>query len=118
MSKILINIAWPYANGPIHLGHVAGSLLPPDIFRRYNVLLGNEVWMVGGSDQHGTPITVSADKEGVEPEVIAERYHQINKESIEGLGIEYTLYNKTHCPVHFETTQYMFTRLKENGYIY
>ena len=118
MSKILINVAWPYANGPIHLGHVAGSLLPPDIFRRYHVLLGNEVWMVGGSDQHGTPITVSADKEGVSPETIAERYHQINKESIEGLGIEYTLYNKTHCPVHFEITQHMFTRLKENGYIY
>ena len=118
MSKILINVAWPYANGPIHLGHVAGSLLPPDIFCRYNRLLGNEVWMVGGSDQHGTPITVSADKEGVTPEVIAERYHDINKRSIEGLGIEYTLYNKTHCQVHFETTQFMFNRLKENGYIY
>ena len=65
MSKVLVNIAWPYANGPIHLGHVAGSLLPPDIFARYNRLLGNEVWVVGGSDQHGTPITVTADKEGV-----------------------------------------------------
>ncbi|MBO6083597.1 MAG: methionine--tRNA ligase, partial [Candidatus Methanomethylophilaceae archaeon] len=118
MSKILINIAWPYANGPIHLGHVAGSLLPPDIFRRYHRLLGNEVWMVGGSDQHGTPITVTAEKEGVTPEVIAERYHEINKKAIEGLGIEYTLYNKTHCATHTEITQWMFTRLKENGYIY
>ena len=78
MSKILINIAWPYANGPIHLGHVAGSLLPPDIFSRYHRLLGDEVLMVGGSDQHGTPITVTAEKEGVTAEVIAERYHQID----------------------------------------
>lgn len=117
MSKILINIAWPYANGPIHLGHVAGSLLPPDIFGRYNRLLGNEVWTVGGSDQHGTPITVSAEKEGVSPEEIADRYHEINKKAIEGLGIEYSLYGKTHSPVHEEVTQWMFTRLKENGFI-
>lgn len=117
MSKILINIAWPYANGPIHLGHVAGSLLPPDIFSRYNRLLKNEVWVVGGSDQHGTPITVTAEKEGVTPEEIADRYHEINKKSIEGLGIEYSLFGKTHSPVHEEITQKMFLRLKENGYI-
>lgn len=117
MSKILINIAWPYANGPIHLGHVAGSLLPPDIFSRYNRLKGNEVWVVGGSDQHGTPITVSAEKEGVTPEEIADRYHSINKKSIEDLGIEYSLFGKTHSPVHQEVTQWMFNRLRENGYI-
>lgn len=118
MSKVCINIAWPYANGPIHLGHVAGSLLPPDIFSRYNRLLGNEVLMVGGSDQHGTPITVTAENEGVTPEVIAERYHLMNKQAIEGLGIEYSLFNKTHCPTHFETTQWMFKELLKNGYIY
>ncbi len=117
MSKILINIAWPYANGPIHLGHVAGSLLPPDIFGRYNRLKGNEVWAVGGSDQHGTPITVSADKEGVTPEEIADRYHNINKKAIEDLGIDFTLFGKTHSPVHKEVTQWMFNRLRENGYI-
>lgn len=77
MVKILVNVAWPYANGPIHLGHVAGSLLPADIFSRYNRLLGNEVLMVGGSDQHGTPITVSAEKEGVTPEELADRYHNL-----------------------------------------
>lgn len=118
MSKVLVNIAWPYANGPIHLGHVAGSLLPPDIFARYNRLLGNEVWVVGGSDQHGTPITVTADKEGVTPEEVADRYHGINKKAIEDLGIEYTLYSKTHSPVHAEITQWMFRTLKDNGYIY
>ena len=91
MSKVCINIAWPYANGKIHLGHVAGSLLPPDIFSRYNRLLRNEVLMVGGSDQHGTPITVTAEKQKTTPEAIAERYHELNKKAIEDLNIEYSL---------------------------
>ncbi|MFA6869936.1 MAG: methionine--tRNA ligase [Methanomethylophilus sp.] len=117
MSKVCINIAWPYANGPIHLGHVAGSLLPPDIFSRYNRLLGNEVLMVGGSDQHGTPITVTAEKEGVQPVDIAERYHNINKKAIEDLGIQYSLFNKTHCPTHYEVTQQIFKKLLAKGYI-
>ncbi|MFA6642497.1 MAG: class I tRNA ligase family protein, partial [Methanomethylophilus sp.] len=117
MSKVCINIAWPDANGPIHLGHVAGSLLPPDIFSRYNRLLGNEVLMVGGSDQHGTPITVTAEKEGVQPVDIAERYHNINKKAIEDLGIQYSLFNKTHCPTHYEVTQQIFKKLLAKGYI-
>ena len=117
MSKICISIAWPYANGPIHLGHVAGSLLPPDIFRRYNLLLGNEVLMVGGSDQHGTPITISAEKCGMTPEAYADKYHEINKKAIEDLNIHY-FFNKTHCPTHFEVTQCIFNKLKDNGYIY
>lgn len=118
MAKILVNVAWPYANGPIHLGHVAGSLLPADIFSRYNRLLGNEVLMVGGSDQHGTPITVSAEKEGVTPEELADRYHNLTDAAIKGMGIRYDEYNKTHSPVHFEVTQTVFRKLLENGYIY
>ena len=118
MSKVCINIAWPYSNGPIHLGHVAGSLLPPDIFSRYNRLIGNEVLMVGGSDQHGTPITVSAEKCGMTPEDYANKYHEINKKAIEDLGIEYSLYNKTHCPTHFEVVQKVFLDLQKKGYIY
>ncbi|MDR3282727.1 MAG: methionine--tRNA ligase [Candidatus Methanoplasma sp.] len=118
MSKICINIAWPYANGPIHLGHVAGSLLPPDIFGRYNRLLGNEVLVVGGSDQHGTPITVTAEREGVTPEAVADRYHEINKKAIEDLDIQYSLFGKTHCDTHIEVTQWMFTELLKNGYLY
>ena len=118
MSKICISIAWPYANGPIHLGHLAGSLLPPDIFSRYNRLLGNDVLVVGGSDQHGTPITVSAEKNGMTPEQYADRYHEINKKAIEDMGIEYTLYNKTHCPTHFEVVQKIFKDLKSKGYVY
>ncbi len=118
MSKVCINIAWPYANGKIHLGHVAGSLLPPDIFSRYNRLLRNEVLMVGGSDQHGTPITVTAEKQKTTPEIIAERYHELNKKAIEDLGIEYSLYNKTYCDTHYEVVREMFLKLLEEGFLY
>ncbi|MCL2149294.1 MAG: methionine--tRNA ligase, partial [Methanomassiliicoccaceae archaeon] len=118
MSKICINIAWPYANGPIHLGHVAGSLLPPDIFSRYNRLKGNEVLMVGGSDQHGTPITVTAEKEGSTPAVVADRYHHINKKAIEDLCIEYSLFSKTHGANHIDVVHWIFTDLLKKGYLY
>ena len=118
MSKIVVNVAWPYANGTIHLGHVAGSLLPADLFSRYNRLIGNEVLMVGGSDMHGTPITISAEKAGVTPEQYAEKYHQINKKAIEDMGIEYSLFNKTHCQTHIEITQKLFLDLRDHGYIY
>jgi len=118
MSKICINIAWPYANGPIHLGHVAGSLLPPDIFGRYNRLIGNEVIVVGGSDQHGTPITVTAEKEGSTPVAVADRYHLINKKAIEDMGIQYSLFSKTHGDNHIEVVQNIFTDLLNKGYLY
>lgn len=118
MSKVCINIAWPYANGKIHLGHVAGSLLPPDIFSRYNRLLGNEVLMVGGSDQHGTPITVTAEKEHTTPQAVAEKYHEMNKKAIEDLDIEYSLFNKTNCKTHYDVVQKMFLQLLEKGYLY
>ena len=118
MSKVCICVAWPYSNGPIHLGHLAGSLLPPDIFSRYNRIIGNEVLMVGGSDQHGTPITVSAEKHGMTPEEYANKYHEINKKAIEDMGIEFSLFNKTHCPTHFEVVQKIFLDLKDKGFIY
>ncbi|MDY0293413.1 MAG: methionine--tRNA ligase [Candidatus Methanomethylophilaceae archaeon] len=117
MAKVLVAVAWPYANGVIHLGHMAGSILPPDIFSRYNRLLGNQVLMVGGSDQHGTPITVSAEKEGISPEELADRYHRINKKAIEDMGIEYSLYTKTHTENHTEVVQCVFRRLLENGHL-
>ena len=94
MAKVLVCVAWPYANSPIHLGHVAGSLLPPDIFSRYRRLRGDEVLMVSGSDQHGTPITVRAEKENVTPLEVAERYHQMNKKAIEDLNIEFSLFTR------------------------
>ncbi len=118
MAKVLVAVAWPYANGVIHLGHMAGSILPPDIFSRYNRLLGNEVLMVGGSDQHGTPITVSAEKEGVTPAKIADRFHAINKKAIEDMGVEYTLYTKTYTDNHYEVVKDVFNTLKDKGYLY
>ena len=117
MSKIFIGVAWPYANGVIHLGHVAGSILPPDIFSRYNRLSGNEVLMVSGSDQHGTPITVTAEKEKASPEQIADRYHAINKKAIEDMGIEFSLFTKTHTENHIRTTQDFFLTLLEKGHL-
>ena len=75
-DKLLVCVAWPYANSPLHLGHLAGNLLPPDIYARYQRLQGKDVLMVSGSDTHGTPITVRAEEEGVTPLEIMERYHQ------------------------------------------
>jgi len=118
MAKVVICTAWPYSNSPIHLGHVAGSLLPPDIFAKYHRLKGDDVLMVSGSDQHGTPVTVKAEKEGVSPEEIAERYHLINSEAIKGLHIDYSFFTKTHTENHFEVVHDVFLRLLEKGHLY
>ncbi|HEV8360981.1 MAG TPA: methionine--tRNA ligase [Candidatus Thermoplasmatota archaeon] len=88
-SHVLVAVAWPYANGPLHLGHIAGSLLPPDIFGRYHAMAGRKVLMVSGSDMHGTPITVKAEQEGVTPEALAARYHAQHKADLAALGIEF-----------------------------
>ena len=85
-EHVLICVAWPYANGPLHLGHVAGCYLPPDIHARYERALGNRVLMVSGSDEHGTPITVTAETEGVPPQEIVDRYHAINSQALLDLG--------------------------------
>jgi len=115
--KVFIGVAWPYANSAIHLGHVAGSLLPPDIFSRYHRLRGHRVLMVSGSDQHGTPVTVRADKEGTSPLEVADRYHEINKKAIEDLGIEFSLFTKTHTENHVQVVHDIFLRLLEKGYL-
>jgi methionyl-tRNA synthetase len=118
MAKVLVCVAWPYSNSAIHLGHVTGSLLPPDIFAKFHILKGDDVLMVSGSDQHGTPVTVTADKEGTTPEVIAERYHAINKKAIEDLGINFSLFTKTHTENHIEVVHDIFMRLKDKGFLY
>ena len=89
MKHVLVCVAWPYANGPLHLGHMAGCYLPPDIFARYHRLKGNKVLMVSGSDMHGTPITVTAQQEGKTPEQVAMEYHKLNSDSIERMGISF-----------------------------
>lgn len=118
MTRILVCTAWPYSNGTIHVGHVAGSLLAPDIFTKFHRLKGNEVLMVSGSDMHGTPVTVRAEKEGVSPQDVAERYHRINLKAIEDLGITYSLFTHTHTQNHFEVVHDVFLKLLDKGYLY
>ncbi|HSL26792.1 MAG TPA: methionine--tRNA ligase [Acidimicrobiia bacterium] len=114
---ILVAVAWPYASGPRHLGHLAGAYLPADIFARYHRMAGNRVLMVSGSDVHGTPITVRADQEGVPPQEIVDRYHSLFLSDWEKLGINWDLYTSTGTANHYEVTQDMFRRLRDNGYI-
>ena len=118
MERLLIGVAWPYANGPIHVGHVAGCYLPPDIFARYHRMKGDEVLMVSGSDQHGTPITITADKEGVQPSEIAERFHEINSRALEQLGISFDLFFKTSHENHKVVVHDVFNKLLEQDLIY
>jgi methionyl-tRNA synthetase len=117
-ERIFIGVGWPYANGLLHLGHIAGANLPADIFARYHRLKGNEVLMVSGSDQHGTPITIKAEQEGKTPVEIASRYHQKFLESWQQLGISWDLYSSTGTPNHAAVTHDMFLTLLKRGYIY
>jgi methionyl-tRNA synthetase len=117
-EKILIGVAWPYANGSLHLGQIAGAYLPPDIFARYHRTKGNAVLMVSGSDQHGTPITVRAAEEGVTPAEIASRFHQEFLDSWQRLGIGFDLYTTTGTENHAGVVQEIFLRLLEKGDVY
>ena len=94
-ERIFIGVAWPYANSPLHIGHIAGAYLPPDIFARYHRTKGNQVLMVSGSDQHGTPITIRAEQEGKDPADIAAKYHQQFLESWQKFGITFDLFTTT-----------------------
>jgi len=118
MVKILVAVAWPYASGPRHIGHAAATFVPADIFARYHRMKGDEVLVVGGTDMHGTPTTVLADREGVAPSVIAERYHALHARNIEQLGVRYDLYWNTADPLHQAWVQEIFLRLREKGHIY
>ena len=111
-------MAWPYASGPRHLGHAAGAYVPPDIFARYHRMAGNHVLMVSGSDMHGTPITVAADKLGVSARELAEENHPGIAESFRRLGLSYDLYTTTLTPIHYRVTQDFFSRLLEQGYLF
>ncbi len=114
---VLVAVAWPYASGSRHLGHLAGAYLPADIYARYQRLAGNDVLMVSGSDVHGTPITVRADAEGVTPSEIVGRYHAEFCRQWETLGISWDLYTTTGTPNHAAVTQDMFLVQLQNGHI-
>ncbi|HEX7475296.1 MAG TPA: methionine--tRNA ligase [Dehalococcoidales bacterium] len=117
-ERIFIGVAWPYASGPRHLGHVAGAYLPADIFARYHRTKGNEVLMVTGTDMHGTPITIKAEQENKTPEQLAFHYHDQFVETFKQLGITFDLYTHTHTQNHAEVTQDFFLKLLTKGYIY
>ncbi len=118
MSRhILAAVAWPYANGPRHIGHVAGFGVPSDVFSRYHRLAGNRVLMVSGTDEHGTPILVQADHEGVEPRVLADRYNRVIAEDLQQLGLSYDLFTRTTTRNHYAVVQEMFKGLYRNGYM-
>ncbi len=116
-KRTLITAALPYANGPLHIGHLAGCYLPADLYARYKRLAGEEVLFICGSDEHGVPITISADKEKVTPQDIVDRFHYLNKASFEKLGISFNYYARTTSPVHRETSQEFFLTLFNGGFL-
>ena len=114
-EKILVTSALPYANGPIHLGHLSGAYLPADIYVRYKRMNGDDVLYICGSDEHGVPITISADKEGVSPNVIIDRYHEANKKAFERFGMSFDNYSRTSLPIHHETAKEFFLEFFNRG---
>ena len=114
-EKILVTSALPYANGPIHLGHLSGAYLPADIYVRYKRLNGDDVIYICGSDEHGVPITISADKEKVSPKVIIDRYHEENKKAFERFGVSFDNYSRTSLPIHHETAKEFFLEFYNRG---
>ena len=128
MEYVAIFMAWPYANGPLHLGHVAGNCLPADIQYRYERARGRSVLMCSGSDEHGTPITLTAEQEGVSPQEIVDRFHEMNSKALTDLGCSWgvnidsrgvefggTLYNRTSDPRHKQLVREVFTQLLESN---
>ncbi|WP_370291650.1 methionine--tRNA ligase [Nocardioides sp.] len=116
MTHVLSAVAWPYANGPRHIGHVAGFGVPSDVFSRYQRMAGNEVLMVSGSDEHGTPILIAADEAGITPQELVDRNHRLIVEDLVGLGVTYDLYTRTTTRNHHAVVQELFLGVWENGY--
>ena len=114
-KRYLVTSALPYANGPVHIGHLAGVYIPSDIYTRYLRLKGYDVISVCGSDEHGVPITIKARKEGVTPQQIVDRYHQLIKSSFEGLGMSFDIYSRTSSKTHAATASEFFRKLYDEG---
>ena len=110
-KRTLITSALPYANGPVHIGHLAGVYVPSDIYARYLRLKGEEVLFIGGSDEHGIPITIKARKEGVTPQDIVDRYHELIKKSFSEFGITFDIYSRTTSETHMKTASDFFRTL-------
>ncbi len=117
MTHVLSAVAWPYANGPRHIGHVAGFGVPSDVFSRYMRMAGHDVLMVSGTDEHGTPILVQAEQEGLSPQGLADRYNRVITEDLQGLGLSYDLFTRTTTANHYAVVQEMFRTVHRNGYM-
>ena len=117
MSSLLTAVAWPYANGPRHIGHVSGFGVPADVFSRYQRMAGNDVLMVSGTDEHGTPILVQADQEGVSARELADRYNRVIVQDLAGLGLTYDLFTRTTTRNHYAVVQELFRTVHRNGYM-
>ena len=115
-SPVLTAVAWPYANGPRHIGHVSGFGVPADVFSRYQRMAGNDVLMVSGTDEHGTPILVQADAEGVSARELADRYNRVIVGDLQGLGLSYDLFTRTSTRNHYAVVQELFRTVHRNGY--
>ncbi|MFO7939341.1 MAG: methionine--tRNA ligase [Bacteroidales bacterium] len=114
-KRILVTAALPYANGPLHIGHIAGAYLPADIYVRYMKLKGHDVAFMCGSDEHGVPITLRARKEGITPQDVVDKFHTINKKAFADFGIDFDMYHRTSDPLHHKTASEFFTTLYEKG---
>jgi methionyl-tRNA synthetase len=117
-ESVLTAVAWPYANGPRHIGHVSGFGVPSDVFSRYQRMVGNRVLMVSGTDEHGTPIQVQADAEGTTPRELVDRYSRVIQDDLVGLGLSYDLFTRTSTDNHHRVVQDLFTALQRNGYVF
>ena len=113
--RYTVTSALPYANGPVHIGHLAGVYVPADVYVRYLRAQGEEVMFIGGSDEHGVPITIKARREGVTPQDIVDRYHKIIKDSFAELGISFDIYSRTSSKEHHETASAYFKKLYDEG---
>ncbi|MBO0813518.1 MAG: methionine--tRNA ligase [Microlunatus sp.] len=116
-SHVLTSVAWPYANGPRHIGHVSGFGVPSDVFSRYMRMSGHNVLMVSGTDEHGTPISVQAEAEGLTARELADKYNGVITRDLQGLGLSYDLFTRTTTRNHYAVVQELFTALYKNGYV-
>jgi len=114
-EKVLVTSALPYANGNIHLGHLSGAYLPADIYVRYKRLNGDDILYICGSDEHGVPITITADKEKITPKEVIDRFHNANKTAFEKFGMSFDIYSRTSLPIHHETAQTFFKSFYDQG---
>ena len=117
MTHVLSAVAWPYANGPRHIGHVAGFGVPSDVFSRYMRMAGHDVLMVSGTDEHGTPILVTADQQGVPAKDLADRYNAVIVQDLVDLGLSYDLFTRTTTGNHYRVAQELFRQNWRNGYM-